>query len=71
MKKIIFISIFLLLFGCSKRSIMMNNLDSGSWYGHTNSECVSLEFDCIDVDGVFSFGYPEDSFLCVCSWDDE
>ena len=49
----------------------MNNLDSGSWYGHTNNECVSLEFDCIDVDGVFSFGYPEDSFLCVFSWDDE
>ena len=71
MKKLLFLLVIFFI-GCDNIDhIMMNHSESGNVFGHTNSECVALELDCLQIPGNFSFGYPGDSFLCVCSWGNE
>ena len=71
-KLLLFLSIPLFTSCDNIDHIMMNNLESGHVFGYTNSECVALEYDCLMIDGEFSFGFPfEDPFMCVCSWGGE
>ena len=73
-KKLLFLLVSFLLVGCDIEGMIINhaveNMDSGTIYRHNNLDCMSLEFDCMELDGIFEYSLdPEDGFACVCYWD--
>ena len=44
------------------------NIESGSYVGYTAADCVSIELQCIDLEGDYQFGEPETEIMCVCDW---
>ena len=49
-------------------SEVVQNIESGSYVGYTAADCVSIELQCVDLEGDYQFGNPESEIMCVCDW---
>ena len=74
MKKILLLLLpILLIVGCKDpKDIIVQEImeesSSGTYIGYSIDDCVSIELDCIEVEGVYEFGEPDSDILCVCQW---
>ena len=49
-------------------SEITENVKTRSYVGYSSADCVSIELQCIDLDGEYQFGLNQSEVRCVCDW---